>query len=859
MACPELVAPTPIMTLLTTTILVGEPITLDLSSSFSLGGNIKKWSLYWGDGTVISGTGKPGTVSHIYETAGTYEIVLTITNSRRLSASSWSTIVVSAVDPVPAPTTLLLTVPADISEDSSSGGPIVITYPAASASGGTAPYTFTYAQAGGALAPSGSIFPVGTTTIYVTVRSADGQEVTDTFDITVIDALEADTTPDPFSFASVSDAALSADYTSNPITLSGLTAATPITITDGTYSVNGSFYMSGASTVENGDVVRVRLTSSSSYLTQSVATLTIGGVSGIFSVTTTVGDTVPDQFSFTAKLDQPLSTEVTSDPVTITGITVTSNITITDGTYSINGGTFTSSAGSVNAGDIIRVKVTSSSSNSTIVSSVVTIGGISATFSVKTLALVVAVVPTAPSGLTVLVSSSVVQLNWTDNSLNETGFKIERKITGGIYNQIATIASNTVVYYDSSITPNTTYTYRVRAYNSVGNSTYSNEVVAVVPAAPPAPVTSANHPYYSQLVTRSDFWVEHSLRDPAKLTQYKATSARPEWVTYDSTEDAAKVTVPDFDTVAVLRVDTPIDASQTTIQMTIPGSTEAAINAYMGGSLTSGSALKLDNEIVTVVRTSGVSITNRTVTVVRAQHSTTGASHISGTLCRPSVNSLQNIVRLPLNTGTQDGNTYIFSWDHKWDPSYLRGNTGLDNYKTWMFAVNSKHWHQIDTRFTGQYGSFTATPGFNALTDIGVTGARNVDPIGGNADWTLNTTNKVGPNVTTSSGNVSPQAASFIIKPNVWNRYWVRFIQRANDYDLFSMWAASATVAPVRLFNDLQMSIPLPNSINQFWLEYNTSTSALQPGRGYIYSWVRNFVGRRGAADIDLLLSQEGL
>jgi hypothetical protein len=73
------------------------------------------------------------------------------------------------------------------------------------------------------------------------------------------------------------------------------------------------------------------------------------------------------------------------------------------------------------------------------------------------------------------------------------------------------------------------------------------------------------------------------------------------------------------------------------------------------------------------------------------------------------------------------------------------------------------------------------------------------------------------------------------------------------------MWAASGTTAPVRLFNDLQMSIPLPNSINQFWLEYNTSTSALQPGRGYIHSWVRNFVGRRGAADMDLLLSQEGL
>jgi hypothetical protein len=54
----------------------------------------------------------------------------------------------------------------------------------------------------------------------------------------------------------------------------------------GTYSVSGGTFTSTAGTVNNGDIVQVRLMSSSSYSTTTTATLTIGGVSGTFSVTT---------------------------------------------------------------------------------------------------------------------------------------------------------------------------------------------------------------------------------------------------------------------------------------------------------------------------------------------------------------------------------------------------------------------------------------------------------------------------------------------------------------------------------------------------------------------------------------------
>jgi len=97
------------------------------------------------------------------------------------------------------------------------------------------------------------------------------------------------------------------------------------------------------------------------------------------------------------------------------------------------------------------------------------------------------VIPVAPSNLAAeTVSTSQINLTWTDNSNNETGFRIERKVSGGSYSQIATVGANVKTYSDKNLSSNTTYFYRVRAYNSIGNSTYSNEVSAGtgVPAAP---------------------------------------------------------------------------------------------------------------------------------------------------------------------------------------------------------------------------------------------------------------------------------------------------------------------------------------------------------------------------------------
>ena len=85
-------------------------------------------------------------------------------------------------------------------------------------------------------------------------------------------------------------------------------------------------------------------------------------------------------------------------------------------------------------------------------------------------------IPAPPSNLQAqVVSTSQINLSWDDNSVNETGFKIERK-TGisGIFSQIAPVGANVVSYQNTGLDENTTYYYRVRAYNSAGNSSYSN-------------------------------------------------------------------------------------------------------------------------------------------------------------------------------------------------------------------------------------------------------------------------------------------------------------------------------------------------------------------------------------------------
>lgn len=85
--------------------------------------------------------------------------------------------------------------------------------------------------------------------------------------------------------------------------------------------------------------------------------------------------------------------------------------------------------------------------------------------------------PPAPGNLSALAASkSQINLAWLNNSTNQTGVRIERcrGATCTNFALVATVAGTATTYSDINLVNSTEYRYRVRAYNSAGNSPYSN-------------------------------------------------------------------------------------------------------------------------------------------------------------------------------------------------------------------------------------------------------------------------------------------------------------------------------------------------------------------------------------------------
>jgi len=97
------------------------------------------------------------------------------------------------------------------------------------------------------------------------------------------------------------------------------------------------------------------------------------------------------------------------------------------------------------------------------------------------------VIPETPGEAAARSASSMrVVLSWTDRSVFETGYRIERKDGTGRFEVIGTVGADVTVYSDSGLESGAKYAYRIQAFNATGPSEYSSEVDAVTPAGPGA-------------------------------------------------------------------------------------------------------------------------------------------------------------------------------------------------------------------------------------------------------------------------------------------------------------------------------------------------------------------------------------
>ena len=89
--------------------------------------------------------------------------------------------------------------------------------------------------------------------------------------------------------------------------------------------------------------------------------------------------------------------------------------------------------------------------------------------------------PAAPTSLTATaLTRTSIGLRWTNGTTDQTEVRIERCTGSGCTNfaQVAALAGTATTFTDSGLAARTTYRYRVRAHNALGDSPYSSTASA---------------------------------------------------------------------------------------------------------------------------------------------------------------------------------------------------------------------------------------------------------------------------------------------------------------------------------------------------------------------------------------------
>jgi len=223
-----------------------------------------------------------------------------------------------------------------------------------------------------------------TATVTYTTNTEFGASHSMTF---TVSQTSLDATCDQFTFTDVTNAAASSTVTDS-ITITGINTMVYVQYSGDTggfrIGSSGSF-TTAAKFAVNNDTVEVQLNTAATGGGSKSATINVSGVSDTFTATT-AADTTPDAFSFTDQTGVSTSTTIYSNIITIAGIntSVTASISGNSAEMQVNSGSYTSSNQTINVGDTIRLRMTSSATTGATVNTTLTVGGTSDTWSVTT-------------------------------------------------------------------------------------------------------------------------------------------------------------------------------------------------------------------------------------------------------------------------------------------------------------------------------------------------------------------------------------------------------------------------------------------------------------------------------------------
>src|SRR4051794_18809475 len=119
--------------------------------------------------------------------------------------------------------------------------------------------------------------------------------------------------------------------------------------------------------------------------------------------------------------------------------------------------------------------------------------------------------PAAPTNLKCVGrSTTALTLQWVDHAGNETGFNIYRSADGTVFKKINSIGANITTYINGKLKTGAHYWYRVRAFNSAGESkaTKTAEGVPLTPVNIAAPTGLAANPTSATAVKLT--WLDHA-------------------------------------------------------------------------------------------------------------------------------------------------------------------------------------------------------------------------------------------------------------------------------------------------------------------------------------------------------------